>query len=425
MSQSNLTSILHRVVTSAVVVASLAGCREILKASAPQLIEESSLTQSTNAPVIAAGAVGDFECAFASYIAVMGTVSDEFSDSQANAAIWDLDRRTNFPQTALYSTGTCGGFGGVYTPVATARFQADNTTRLLEGWTDAQVDGRQDLIARMTAYAGYSLILLGEGFCSAAIDLGPEMTPAQLFALAEQRFGRTIATARPGATGDSLKAFARIGRARARVNQNKLAEADADAALVPANFTFSARYSSSSGRSENRVFRTNNTNGTITVDPAFRSQTVGALADPRVPVADAGRGGSFPQIRLFVQNKYASLNASIPIASFREATLIRAEAAAAAGNAPAAVAFINEGRIRNNLPAYASSEPGAIRTQIVEERRRELFLESHRLFDTIRFMIPLNPAPGTIFPVGGGTYGDNKCLPLPDVERLNNPTLRP
>lgn len=34
-------------------------------------------------------------------------------------------------------------------------------------------------------------------------------------------------------------------------------------------------------------------------------------------------------------------------------------------------------------------------------------------------------AAGAPFPVGGGTYGDNKCLPLPDVERLNNPTLRP
>ncbi len=414
----------HAVVV-ATIVATLTGCNEILKVSAPQLIEEASLTQANNAPVIVAGAVGDFECAFASYIAVMGTVSDEFSDSQANAAIWDLDRRTNFPQTGLYSTGTCGGFGGVYTPVATARFQADNAIKLLDGWTDAQVDTRQNLIARMAAYAGYSLILLGEGFCSAAIDLGPEMTPAQLFVLAEQRFSRTLSVATAGATGDSLRTLARIGRARARTDQNKLAEADADAALVPANFTFNARYSSSSGRSENRVFRANNTNGTVTVDATFRSQTVGGQADPRVPVADAGRGGSFPQIRLFVQNKYSSLNAPIPIATFREAILIRAEAAAAAGNAATAVGFINQGRTRNALPAYASTDLTAIRAQILDERRRELFLESHRLFDTIRFAVPLNPAPGAVFPVGGGTYGDNKCLPLPDVERLNNPTLRP
>ncbi len=406
-------------------LAGASGCREILKADAPQLIEESSLTRSNNAPVIVAGAVGDFECAFASYVAVMGTVSDEFADSQANAAIWDLDRRTSFAQTSLYSTGTCGGFGGVYTPVATARYQADNALKLLEGWTDAEVESRGNQMARMAAYAGYSLILLGEGFCSAAIDLGPEMTPAQVFALAEQRFGRALQLALPGIVGDSLRSLARVGRARALTNQNKLAAADADAALVPAGFVFNARYSSSSGRSENRVFRGNNTNGTVTVDPSFRNQTVGGQADPRVPVADAGRGGSFPQIRLWVQNKYTSLTASIPIATFREAILIRAEAATAAGNAVAAVDFINQGRTRNGLPPYASADLAAIRTQIIEERRRELFLESHRLFDTIRFGVPLNPAPGTPFPVGGGTYGDNKCLPLPDVERLNNPSLKP
>ena len=410
-------------VTAALFALSVTGCKEILKATAPQLIEESSLQQASNAPVIVAGAVGDFECAFANYIAVMGTVSDEFADSQANAAIWDLDRRTNFAQTALYSTGLCGGFGGVYTPVSTARFQADNALKLLDGWTDQQVEGRQALIARMSAYAGYSLILLGEGFCSAAIDLGPELTPAQVFALAEQRFTRAIQAVVPGAAGDSLRSMALVGRARARVNQKKFTEAAADAALVPNGFVFSARYTSASSRSENRVFRANNTNGTVTVDPTFRNLNVAGKADSRVPVADAGRGGSFPQIRLWVQNKYTSLNSPIPMATWREAILIRAEATAVAGDASAALGFINQLRTAAGVAAYASTDIVAIRAQIGEERRRELFLESHRLFDTIRFNVPLDPAPGAICPVGGGTYGNNKCLPLPDVERLNNPNF--
>lgn len=421
------TNITARRARAAAVAALLAvpviGCDEILKANAPQLIEESSLQQATNAPVIVAGAVGDFECAFANYVAVMGDVSDEFSDSQANAAIWDLDRRTNFPQTALYSTGACGGFGGVYTPVSTARFQADNALKLLDGWTDQQVEGRQVLIARMSDYAGYSLILLGEGFCSAAIDLGPELTPAQVFALAEQRFTRALQTTVPGAAGDSLRWLALVGRARARVDQNKLAEAAADAALVPNGFVFNARYTSASTRSENRVFRANNTNGTVTVDATFRTLTVSGKPDTRVPVTDAGRGGSFPQIRLWVQNKYTSLNSPIPIATWREAILIRAEAAAAAGDGAGAVAFINQLRTAAALPTYASTDITAIRAQVIEERRRELFLESHRLFDTIRFNVPLDPPPGAPFPVGGGTYGNNKCLPLPDVERLNNPNF--
>ena len=59
----------------------------------------------------------------------------------------------------------------------------------------------------------------------------------------------------------------------------------------------------------------------------------------------------------------------------------------------------------------------------MQERRRELFLESHHLGDLIRFDEPLRPPPGTPF-VNGGSYGTVRCMPLPDVERLNNPTLK-
>jgi hypothetical protein len=415
----------------AVVASGSTGCNEILQADAPQLIEESSLQAPSNAQVIVAGAVGDFECAFASYIATMGTVSDEFADAQANAAIWDLDRRTNFPQSGLYSgaagipTNTCSEFGRVYTPVSQARYQADNALKLLDGWTDQEVPDRQALIARMAAYAGYSLVLLGEGFCSAAIDLGPEQTPAQLFALAEARFTRAITAAQAvgGATGDSLRFMALVGRARSRIDRNQFAQAAADAALVPDGFVFNARFTPTSPRAENRVFRANNGNGTVTVDPAFRGLTVDGVPDPRVPVTDAGRGGSAPQVRLWVQNKYGALNTSIPIATWREALLIRAEAAAQAGDVAGAVGFINQLRARVNLPRYAATTASEVRTQLVEERRRELFVEGHRLYDTIRFDVPLAPAVGAPFPNGGGTYGANKCLPLPDLERINNPNI--
>jgi len=33
------------------------------------------------------------------------------------------------------------------------------------------------------------------------------------------------------------------------------------------------------------------------------------------------------------------------------------------------------------------------------------------------------PAKTTPFPLKGGTYGDTRCLPLPDVERFNNPNI--
>jgi hypothetical protein len=44
------------------------------------------------------------------------------------------------------------------------------------------------------------------------------------------------------------------------------------------------------------------------------------------------------------------------------------------------------------------------------------------LGDAIRFNAALNPAAATAYP-GGGTYGTQVCLPLPDVEKQNNPNF--
>jgi hypothetical protein len=49
-------------------------------------------------------------------------------------------------------------------------------------------------------------------------------------------------------------------------------------------------------------------------------------------------------------------------------------------------------------------------------------LEGHRFFDIRRLNLPLVPAPGTTYRKGG-TYGDNRCFPLPDVEIRNNPNI--
>ena len=60
--------------------------------------------------------------------------------------------------------------------------------------------------------------------------------------------------------------------------------------------------------------------------------------------------------------------------------------------------------------------------QIVDERRRELYLEGHRLGDLRRYNLPVLPAAGTPFQAGG-VYGTLTCFPLPDVERINNPNI--
>ena len=60
--------------------------------------------------------------------------------------------------------------------------------------------------------------------------------------------------------------------------------------------------------------------------------------------------------------------------------------------------------------------------ELINQRRRELFLESHHLGDVIRYAIPVAPVAGTAYHFGG-TYGNQLCFPMPAAERLNNPLI--
>jgi hypothetical protein len=404
----------------------LVACSEItdLEQEAPSRVVAGDLYVPANAQLLVTSAISDFECALAQYIISSGLVGDELIDAQLSQQGWDYDRRTIVPQLAAYSTVQCGAtqVPGYYTPISIARATADQILEALEGWSDQEVENRQSLMAQAAAHAGYALVLLGESSCSAAIDGGPELTPEQVLTEAEERFTRAIAAATAANNTDILN-MARVGRARARLGLEKFAEAKADAALVPETFVRNANYSAASSRRENLVFTQMNRGLFSSVDPSFRNLTVGGVADPRVPVVNAAVVGHDRATTIWRTTKYPTISSPIPIASGDEALLIIAEAELAAGNVNAAVTAINKLRTKASLPAYGGGSAAEVRAQLIDERRRELFLEGHRLNDMIRFDIPLTPAPGTAFPLKGGTYGDQLCFPLPDVERNNNPTL--
>jgi len=401
-------------------------CSELtsLDQEAPSRVVADDLYVPANAQLLVTSTISDFECALAQYIVAAGLVGDELVDAQLSQVGWDYDRRTIVPSLAPYATTQCGAtqVPGYYTPLSIARSTADKILTAFEGWTDQEVTGRQDLIAQAAAHAGYALVLLGESSCSAAIDGGPELTPVQVLTEAEARFTKAITAAQAANNTDILN-MARVGRARARTGLKKFADARADAILVPENYVRNANYSAATFRRENLV-NTQFFRGLFSsVDPSFRGLTVGGVPDPRVVVVDAGAVGHDRQTRVWRTTKYATSASPIPIASGDEAILIVAEADLEAGNLTAAVAGINKLRAKLSLPTFAGGTAAQVRAQLIDERRRELFLEGQRLGDIIRFSIPLTPAAGTVYPVKGGVYGNQICFPLPDIERNNNPTL--
>ncbi|HET9985595.1 MAG TPA: RagB/SusD family nutrient uptake outer membrane protein [Longimicrobiales bacterium] len=393
-----------------------AGCGKILEADAPSRVIATDLDNPSYAPLLVKSAVGDFDCALASYITTTAQVVDEFKSVNIySAEASDYDRRTVNPARTQYATFECGGFGAIYQPLETAVWQADNALKLLDGYTDAQVANRATLIQTAAAYAGYGRVLLGEGFCTAAINVGPELTPAQIFAQADSLFTRAISG--PDA---QIANMARVGRARARLDLGNGAGALADAQLVPAGFVQFARYSDASTRSQNEVYNRNNRAEGVSIDVQNRNVAFQGVSDPRVKVQKTKDIAPNGIDTVWVQLKYTSLNQPIPVARYEEAQLIAAEVA----GGQTAVEIINKLHAKVGLPPFQSTDPAAIRNQVIQERAHELFLEGHRFGDVRRLDIPFDPPTGTPY-WQGGTYGSTRCFPLPDLERSNNPNIGP
>ncbi len=406
-----------KVLTAVLTLGFTAACSNfdrLLSVQTPSRLAEEAYLVPENAALISASAVADYECALGGYVVASGLGAGEFIETTQTAARWSYDRRNILAVDATYATAGCEGIG-VYTPINTARYTNDQAVRRLEEWTDTQVPNRQRLIAVNSAMAGFSLILLGEGFCEGAIDVGPSLTPAQLFDSAEVRFTRAI-TAATAAADQNLLNLAYVGRARARINNgNKTGAAD-DASKVPLSFVYNATSDATIGRRNNRVFQQNNQSFSVSVAPAYR-----ALSDPRVVVTNANRQASDQVNQLWTQGKFTSLTASYPIASGIEAQLILAEARGGTEG----VNILNALRARTGvgLSALTAQETTNFNAAVAEERRRELFVQGNRWFDIKRFNLTQNPATGLQYPKGG-VYGDQRCWPLPDAERLANPNLR-
>lgn len=418
----------------AAMVASLSACDpdKLLDVDSPSRIPAENLEAPGNAELMVNSAIADFECAAGAYFVVSGLIGEELKDGLQTADRYPYDQRNLTPADRRYQAFDCTSIG-TYLPLQTARASSDRVLRYLEGWSDADVApfNRNSGIARMALIGGYSRIYLGEGFCSMSISsvfgsevtYGSEISRDSVFRQAEARFTQAIAAAT--APGDSLiRRAALLGRARARLNLRNFAGAKADAALIPAGFVYNATASATNSRRENRIWAQNNPNTDATlVDTLYVARN-----DPRIVVTAPPPAGprTVTGVPRYRQTKFPSASTPMPVARYEEAQLILAEAELELNNLAQAVIHLNNVRARGNQGPLVSVDRATIRAAIIEERRRELFLEGHHLGDIVRYNIALQPAAGTPYH-GSGTYGTRTgttaCMPLPNNERLNNPNV--
>ena len=409
-----------------VTILTVSACDSLLDVTLPGATPADALDDPQFAPILIAGAVGNFECAYTNYSLLSAVVNGELMGAQTFLGLVPYQRRDVRAIDQGYGEGECGSGTALYTPVSVARFVTDDAYDRISAMSDADVPNRTSLLAQAALYAGYSYLVFGEGFCSAAFDGGPEVQPPQVLATAVERFTTALQLANE-ANDASLRNTAYVGRARAQMSLGQTAAALADAEQVPAGFVRQISRSAAGNTRWNKIHRSNGPNLELSVDPAFWDVTWSGEPDPRVTVEQLlnssggqlmGQDGLTP---MYKATKYSADNTPIRLASHVEAQLIIAEIE----GGQTAVDIINELLDAAGLdPSFASTDEDEILTMVREQRRREFFLEGHRMGDLRRYGgSAFLDAAGGSHPYTNETYGGMTCFPLPLVEIQNNPNV--
>ena len=434
----------RKALTLIALAAAMAACDNLLEVDIPGRVSEDALDDPRLAATLANSVVADVECSWDNYVAAAAHHSDEWIASSGNSTMARWGLRDITPTFEAYATGGCGAGYGLFTPLHGARVQAQTNFERISGFTDAEVPNRATLLATIRAYGAWPLIAFSEGFCGTPLDGADEvMTGAQLAALAEEQFTEAIDLASAAGLSD-LSNMARVGRARARLAQEKYDDVIADAMLVPDGFLFVATRDAQPGDRQNAHYDAINGLATddsgqkhATIAPNYRALEWKGTPDPRVAVYDDGTLGFDFFTRHWRHDKANSFDAPTMMASWREAQLFMAEAYAMTDRLPEAIAILQELHTRAGIPDVTATDlptQDDVIAHVIEERRREFFSEGgHRLRDHLRwrgtsFEIPFLGEPGSIHPNGRlldpetgdplREYGDATCFPVPTVEAV-------
>lgn len=295
-------------------------------------------------------------------------------------------------------------------------------------------------LATALTYTGYGYIYLAEYFCFAPVEpTSPAIRSDSIAALAVVRFKEAIdiASRSAGTEPARILNLARVGAARASLQQNRKAEAIAFATPVPASFTTDVKYvETPTGWRNYLQGAVTGTNHYLGVDTAFRF-----LNDRRVRHNPVGRTGHNQMTLLYTPylgpshggwNPAGSSTSfvyttSIRLASGLEARYIIAEAG---GMTDAdLLAFINERRAVGGQPVPFTGTN--LQAELRDQRRRDFFLDGHRLGDLRRYrtryqvdQFPKGAHPNNA-QYGWGDYGTATCFIPHQDERIGNPNYTP
>src|SRR5690606_8033276 len=130
-------------------------CDSLLEVDLPGNVPAESLDNPAMATTLVNSALGQFECAYTSYVVSTGILAQAY----INASSWLNINTRGWRGLDLQSvTGNCTADRsvtgmGAYTAVQQARCVAEEASRLISGFEDSAVEGKSEKLARLGAYA--------------------------------------------------------------------------------------------------------------------------------------------------------------------------------------------------------------------------------------------------------------------------------
>jgi hypothetical protein len=421
----------RRIAVALVLAVSAVACEDFLEAENPGAIEETNLTDAKYVTLIAQGVIGEFQFMHGN-VAYWNAV---FADELFNRATFFeeplIDQRNITPENGTYSTF-------LYGPLHRSRWLADDGVRRLK-MILGDTASRDLRVARSLAYGGYAYQYLAEMMCNSPIDRSAPLTPDELSTKALERFDEAIAVATAARAvavagsaaalaSDSIKNFSLVGAARTALYMNDKPKATSYASQVPTPFEFRAYYSLNSTRENNWFWNRLNqsTSGSMANTP-FAAIT----GDPRLPRIATGTRANVPLSPLAFSSYSGTVAGAdfisggfIRIASYLEAQYILAEV-----NGPVAstLTFVNARRAVGLQPPVNLAD-AALMAELREQRRRDFYLDNHRLGDLRRYLRfqQIDEFQKGLYP--GSTTGETynaavTCWPLPLAELNDNPNI--
>jgi hypothetical protein len=252
------------------------------------------------------------------------------------------------------------------------------------------------------------------------IDGGPEIPNTDHFSRAVEDFTNAIPVAQAAGDNDLVNA-AYAGRAQAKVLMGDWAGAAADAAKVPADFTFYAEIDI-----EMRNILTYETHNRYEYT-VYDTYMADHPDDPRAPWVIArnndgtvanGANGSTP---MYQQTKYEENGSDVALSKGTEMLLVQAEAAlqGGAGGIGAAYGFMNQARdVYGMAHLTPAADLAGAYADLRFERGATLWLETRRFEDLRRWYAATGAAHDDTL------AGRAVCIPISKAERLANSNLK-